>query len=103
MKAKLPEGVLVFIGECNWVYDGKGEGGLTEIPNGSAMTYADRLERDKAIARAAFDAAYKTIALPANQYFAGKDNRAYKTADDYLNSPEFLELSGAKSLSELVK
>jgi hypothetical protein len=59
-------------------------------------TRASTAERDKAIARAAFMAG-------AIEYMKQKSNYTYLTADDYLNSEEFKELSGAKSLSGLVK
>ena len=83
---KLPEGVPVMIDDGCEVYS------LTlidlryEQPNGTAMTYADRLDRDKAIARAAFEAA--TAFDEASDDFSSK----YKTADDYLQSEEFKDL-----------
>lgn len=52
-------------------------------------------ERDKAIARAAFMSGM----CDAFRYNQISD----QMLNDYLNSPEFLELSGAKSLSGLVK
>lgn len=64
-RQRLPEGVPVYINKPN----------VGEF-NGTAMTYVDRLERDKAIARAAF--------IQARQ-------RQWQ-ADDYLNSEEFKKL-----------
>ena len=61
-------------------------------------------ERDKAIARAAFEAAraFNYERDESGQYDLPQDE-FFQTADDYLNSEEFKELSGAKSLSEIVK
>ena len=69
--------------------------------NGTAMTFADRLERDKAIARAAFERAKKGLHICRSETLnsAESSGRGYtvqssspETADDYLNSEEFKEL-----------
>jgi len=86
MTTKLPEGVPVFVdifGIRN--VDDKGL-----RPNGTAMTYTDRLERDKAIARAAFEAARREVTDEARGLY---DSWDYQSADDYLQSEEFKELT----------
>lgn len=53
----------------------------------------DRLERDKAIARAAFEVGRQWDSHKFNLYdLQTHQGYSYDTPDDYLNSPEFLEL-----------
>lgn len=85
MTSKLPEGVPVLMYK-------RTQDEIIVIqhntePNGTAMTYADRLERDKAIARAAFLEARKEVLTEDGIYVHTVD------IDEYLQSERFKELT----------
>lgn len=87
MTTKTPEGVTVFIDTDFY----NSVGFVVEGANGLAFTHEQLAERDRAIARAAWEASAKASAV----YFAEQGITCTVTApvDDYLQSEEFKELT----------